>query len=125
MAKTVSSIADLKPAGEGAAAPAAEKAEKPKKSKDELKAERVKHLKPKQKDPQKAAEDDAIKEHIKTLLTKNSNGMIIRDLRVAIFDETDETKFPALEKRIRFLARDMKCTRTNLENSRQKLYKLP
>jgi len=123
------SIADLKPAGAPAgAAPGAELAagaEKPKKSKEELKAERVKHLKPKVKDPQKAAEDNQIKEHIKQLLTKTPTGMLVKDLRTNIFQETDESKFASLEKRIRFLARDMGCIRVNVESSRQKIYKLP
>jgi len=119
MAKNIASLNDLK------AAPGAPAVEKPKKSKDELKAERVKHLKPKVKDPQKAAEDKQIQDHIKALLTKTPAGMLVKDLRVNIFNETDESKYPALEKRIRFLARDMGCLRLSVQDSRQKLYKLP
>jgi hypothetical protein len=118
------SIADLKPAA-GVVVADVKAEEKPKKSKEELKAERVKHLKPKVKDPAKLAEDNAIKEHVKALLTKTPTGMLVKDLRANIFDETDESKFAALEKRIRFLARDMGCVRANVENSRQKIYKLP
>jgi len=122
MAKNIASLNDLKAASGAQAAPAVEK---PKKSKEELKAERVKHLKPKVKDPQKAAEDKQIQDHIKALLTKNPAGMLVKDLRVNIFNETDESKYPALEKRIRFLARDMGCLRLSVQDSRQKLYKLP
>jgi hypothetical protein len=108
-----------------ASATAAVKDEKPKLSKEELKAQRLKNLKPKTKSPEKAAEDNRIKEHIKNLLTKNPAGMTARAMRAEIFTGTDETEFAGQEKRIRFIARDMKCTRTPIENSRQKVYKLP
>jgi len=119
------SVDELKNAASAPAPTVKDSGEKPKLSKEELKAQRVKNLKPKTKSPEKAAEDNRIKEHIKNLLTKTPEGLTARVMRAEIFTGTDETQFAANEKRIRFIARDMGCTRTAIENSRQKIYKLP
>lgn len=117
------SIKDLE---SGKTAPSKEeKDDKKKLSPEELKAQRVKNLKPKKKDPKKAAEDEQIKAHITKLLTESSKGLTAKEMRGHIFDTKDETQFPKEEKRIRFLAREMGCERVPIENSRQKLYKLP
>ena len=101
------------------------KEDKPKMDPEELKAMRLKNLKPKIKSPEKAAREQLIKDHITRILTANPPGVTATTLRTEIFPGISEEHIKSTEKEIRFIARGMGCTRTQLENSRKVLYHLP
>lgn len=136
MAKSLTELKNSTKAPAAAAAPAASAApvEKPKKTKkadkekmspEDLKAMRLKNLKPKIKDPAKAEREGVIKAHITRILTANPTGVTASSLREEIFPGIAEDQIKATEKEIRFIARAMKCTRTQVEGSRRVLYVLP
>jgi hypothetical protein len=99
------------------------KEEKPKLSPEELAELRRKNLKPVQKSPEKAKEDEALKAAITSQLQANPKGLQASDLRKAIFEATENpADIKSQEKRIRFMCRDLGCTREEIGGTRKKLY---
>jgi len=101
------------------------KTEKPKLSEEELKAQRLKNLKVKQKSPERAKLEEDMKGGIKTLLTGKPEGLFASDLIETMFEGLTDVETKDYQKLCRKLCRDMGCTRISVENSRKVKYILP
>jgi len=92
--------------------------------KSEPKSESKKGFPHRQKNPEKEAEDNALKEAITASLGDSKNGLTATELREAIFESVGEDEVRDLERKIRSMCRNLGCTANKIEGSRRVRYTL-